>query len=368
MNSPVHVYGAGPAGLMAAEVLAQAGRKVIVHDLMASPARKFLLAGRGGLNLTHSEPLDRLLGRYGEACEKLEPAIRTFSPDALRTWCHGLGIETFIGSSGRVFPRSMKASPLLRAWLRRLTNLGVTLQTRSAWTGFDETPAILAFGGASWPHLGSNVNWVSAFTEAGIEVAPFRPVNGRQRVNWSEYFASRFAGQPLKNISVSYGVKTVQGEVMISLEGIEGGAVYALTGEMLDRPGLSLAIDLRPDISIESVQSKYANRKAKESTSNFLRKAFGLSPMAIALMRETSAASPKQVIVKTKGPAGIDRAISSAGGVRWSEVDDNFQLVKKSGVFVAGEMLDWYAPTGGYLLQACFATGAAAAKGLLSSL
>jgi uncharacterized flavoprotein (TIGR03862 family) len=368
LSKLLHVYGAGPAGLIAAEVLAQAGQRVVIHDHMASPGRKFLLAGRGGLNLTHSEPLEKFLHRYGDARTRLEPAIRAFPPEAVREWCQGLGIETFVGTSGRIFPRNMKASPLLRAWLRRLDGLGVTLESRSPWPGFESGPVILAFGGASWPHLGSNASWVPSFAQAGIEVVQFRPVNGRQRVAWSEHFASRFAGQPLKNISVAYGAKAIHGEALISKDGIEGSAIYALTGEMLNTPGLPLIIDLRPDLSLQDVEAKYGNKRSKESTSNFLRKAFALSPAAVGLMRETHATSPKQVIVQIEGPSAIDRAISSAGGVAWHEVDGQFQLIKKPSVFVAGEMLDWHAPTGGYLLQACFSTGVAAAKGLLASL
>jgi predicted Rossmann fold flavoprotein len=364
----VHVYGAGPAGLMAAATLATAGLQVTIHDHMAAPARKFLLAGRGGLNLTHSEPLEPFLNRYGEARNYLEPAIRAFAPADLIAWCNGLGIETFVGSSGRVFPRSMKASPLLRAWLRRLDGLGVTLQTRSTWPGFGGRPQLLAFGGASWPHLGSDAAWVPAFAAAGVEVKQFKPSNGRFLVPWTEHFSSRFAGQPIKNVALRCGTFTARGEIMISKDGLEGGAIYALSRHLREAPDEVLHIDLRPDLSEDAVAMKLVNRNRKESRSNFLRKAFGFTPVAISLMREAKTESPKNVSLKHEGTAGLERAISSAGGVAWDEIDETLQLRKSPGVFVAGEMLDWEAPTGGYLLQACFATGVAAAKGLLASL
>jgi uncharacterized flavoprotein (TIGR03862 family) len=368
----VTVYGAGPAGLMAAEVLASGGCAVTIHDRMPAPARKFLLAGRGGLNLTHSEPLEALLARYGEARDRLEPAIRAFPPDALIAWANGLGVETFVGTSGRVFPKAMKASPLLRAWLRRLDGLGVKLVTRSPWTGFGETPAVLAFGGASWPHLGSDAGWVPAFKDAGIVVHAFKPANSRFLVNWSKIFRERFAGTPVKNVALSYAGHRVRGEIMISQEGLEGGAIYALSKGMREKPGHPLVIDLRPDLTLEALGERLKRPRGKDTQSNFLRKVAGLAPVAISLLRETGnamdAAGLKHVAVAILRPAGLARAISSAGGVAFDEVDENFQLRKKPGVFVAGEMLDWEAPTGGYLLQACFSTGAAAARGLLASL
>jgi predicted Rossmann fold flavoprotein len=369
----VKIFGAGPAGLMAAEVLASAGCAVTVHDKMAAPARKFLLAGRGGLNLTHSEPLEQLLERYGEARPRLEPAIRAFPPEALVAWCHGLGVETFVGTSGRVFPKCMKASPLLRAWLRRLGGMGVKLETRSPWTGFGETPSILAFGGASWPHLGSDAAWVPAFAAAGIAVNPFKPANSRFLVNWSKVFRDRFAGTPVKNVGLAYAGKRVRGELMISQEGIEGGAIYALSKGIREKPGHPLLIDLRPDLTVEALAARLAARpRGKDTQTNYLRKVAGLSPVAISLLREAGgamdAAAIKAVPVNILRPAGIARAISSAGGVDWAEVDEGFQLRKAPGVYVAGEMLDWEAPTGGYLLQACFSTGAAAARACLAVL
>jgi uncharacterized flavoprotein (TIGR03862 family) len=365
----VSVIGAGPAGLMAAEVLAAGGAEVVVYDHMPAPARKFLLAGRGGLNLTHSEPLDALLGRYGEARDFLEPAIRAFPPDALVAWCNGLGIETFVGSSGRVFPKQMKASPLLRAWLKRLGELGVTLKSRERWEGFDGTPTIFAMGGASWPHLGSDAAWVPTFRTAGIRVNGFKPSNGRFLVHWTPLFRDRFAGTPIKNVSITYANNKVRGELMISKEGIEGGAIYALSRFMREAPGEPLQIDFRPDVTQAALTEKLERPRGKQSLSTYLRKTVGLTPVAISLMHETNtpmtAEGIKDVAVKILRPAGIAKAISSAGGVARTEVDENFQLLKIKGCYAIGEMLDWEAPTGGYLLQACFSTAVAAAKDFL---
>ena len=367
MPHSVSVYGAGPAGLMAAEVLASAGIAVTVHDHMPAPARKFLLAGRGGLNLTHSEPLDAFLARYQEP--RIEPAIRAFPPDALVAWANGLGIETFVGSSGRIFPKQMKASPLLRAWLKRLDGLGVKLVTRSAWPGFGETPAILAFGGASWPQLGSDAAWVPAFTAKGIAVTPFKPANSRFLVAWSSVFRERFAGTPVKNVGLSYSGKRVRGELMISKEGIEGGAIYALSKGLREHPGQPVMIDFRPDLTVEALAARLTRPRGKDSQSNYLRKVAGLSPVAINLLRETGTPADAQGIkampLRLLRPAGLTRAISSAGGVAWDEVTEAYELKKAPGIFTAGEMLDWEAPTGGYLLQASFATGRAAALGCL---
>ena len=371
MKHKVSVIGAGPSGLIAAEVLAKGGVEVTILDQMPAPARKFLLAGRGGLNLTHSEPLEAFLTRYGEAREFLEPAIRAFPPEALIEWCHGLGIETFVGTSGRVFPKQMKASPLLRAWLRRLESLGVTLKTRERWNGFDGTPTILALGGASWPHLGSDAAWVPVLRAAGIRVNGFKPANSRFLVNWTPLFRDRFAGTPIKNVALTYAGNKVRGELMISQEGIEGGAIYALSRFMRDAPGHPLQIDLRPDVSPASLTEKLARPRGKESLSTFLRKTAGLPPVAISLLHETktqaTAAGIKDVAIKILRPAGIARAISSAGGVVFSEVDENFQFRKIPGCYAVGEMLDWEAPTGGYLLQACFSTAVAAAQNIVEN-
>ncbi|MCA3556487.1 MAG: TIGR03862 family flavoprotein [Aestuariivirga sp.] len=357
---------------MAAEVLAAAGHRVTIHDHMPAPARKFLLAGRGGLNLTHSEPLDQFLERYGEAKDFLEPAIRAFPPNALTAWANGLGIETFVGSSGRVFPKQMKASPLLRAWLRRLDGLGVKLVTRSTWRGFDGTPTILALGGTSWPHLGSDAAWLPLFAEKGIAVYPFKPANSRFLVHWSPVFRDRFAGMPVKNVALTYAGKRVRGELMISQEGIEGGAIYALSKGLREKPGHPLVIDFRPDLSEEVLAQRLTRPRGKDSLSNYLRKAAGLSPVAVNLLRETGtepgARGIKAMPLKLERPAGITRAISSAGGVSRDEVDEHFQLRKAPLTYCVGEMLDWEAPTGGYLLQACFSTAVKAARHLASTL
>ena len=368
----VSVIGAGPSGLMAAEVLAKGGVQVTILDHMPAPARKFLLAGRGGLNLTHSEDLEIFLTRYGEAKDFLEPAIRSFPPQALVEWCHGLGIETFVGSSGRVFPKQMKASPLLRAWLKRLENLGVTLKTRERWQGFDGTPTILAMGGASWPHLGSDAAWVPILRAAGIRVNGFKPSNSRFLVDWTPLFRNRFAGTPVKNVALTYANNKVRGELMISQEGIEGGAIYALSRFMREAPGQPLQIDLRPDVTAASLTEKLLKPRGKESLSTYLRKTAGLSPVAISLLYETktpiTAEGIKDVAVNILRPAGIARAISSAGGIARSELNQNFQFLKFPSSYAVGEMLDWEAPTGGYLLQACFSTAVAAGRSILENL
>lgn len=362
----VTVVGSGPAGLAAAEVLAEAGVRVTIIDHHASPARKFLLAGRGGLNLTHSEPLEKLLTRYGAARHKLEPAIRAFPPEALRGWCHGLGIETFVGTSGRVFPRCMKASPVLRAWLRRLDALKVELRLGEEWQGLDEAPTVLALGGASWPELGSTGTWRARFEKSGIAVQPFRASNVRQPVTWNPGFAEKFAGTPIKNVSVTCDGVTARGELMLASDGIEGGAIYALSAALHGTRRIS--IDLKPDLAPEVVAARLARPRGKESRSNFYRKAFNLSPAAIALMREAGSDNPKQVTLQFAGEPSLRRAISTAGGVAWSEIGDDFSLLRFPRTFVAGEMLDFDAPTGGYLIQAAIATGRWAGQGLLKRL
>jgi uncharacterized flavoprotein (TIGR03862 family) len=384
---------------MAAEVLARGGAHVTVYDRMPSVGRKFLLAGRGGLNLTHSEELDDLLARYGDAAARLRPAIEAFSPAALRAWCEGLGQKTFVGSSGRVFPQTMKSSPLLRAWLRRLGGEGVAFELRHHWRGWDDdgrflftTPkgdvaavadaVVLALGGASWPRLGSDGGWVEALAKGGIGIAPLRPANCGFVVHWSDVFRSRFEGQPLKRIELSFGGRTVRGEALITQTGLEGGGIYALAGALRDAIAASgeatLAIDLRPDLTQAELERRLGAPRGKQSFSTFLRKAAKLSPAAIGLLREAdSAPAPssnasalaariKAVRIGLRGVAPIARAISSAGGVAFDEIDAHFMLRRHPGAFVAGEMLDWEAPTGGYLLQATFATGAAAGSGVLT--
>ena len=402
MSSPpknVAIIGAGPAGLMAAEVLAQGGADVTVYDAMPSAGRKFLIAGRGGLNLTHSEPLPQFMTRYREAAPLLQAAIDAFSPSALRAWSEALGQETFVGSSGRVFPKAFKASPLLRAWLRRLDSLGVKLALRHRWTGWDEvghlrfqTPdglraieaavIVLALGGASWPRLGSDGAWSEMLAAKGVEVSQLRPANSGFTVAWSDIFSDRFEGQPLKGVTLTSGQNTVRGEAMITRTGIEGGAIYALSAELREeiesKGRATLHIALRPDLDSTALTAKLSAPKGKQSLSNFLRKATGLSPVAIGLLQEAAKASAvslaalapadfarliNAVPIELTGTAPIARAISTAGGISFDELDPDYMLRKLPGVFAAGEMLDWEAPTGGYLLQASFATGAAAGRG-----
>ena len=394
----VAMIGAGPAGLMAAEVLAAGGASVTVYDRMPSAGRKFLMAGRGGLNLTHSEALPEFLARYGAVTENLRSAIEAFPPDRLRAWSAELGQSTYVGSSGRVFPIAMKASPLLRAWLRRLDAAGVRLELRHEWTGWDDarrltfrTPdgdisveaaaAVLALGGASWPRLGSDGGWADVLTRHGVAVAPLKASNCGFLVAWSEHLR-RHAGQPLKRIALSFGEHVMRGEAVITESGIEGGAVYALSPHLRDaieRDGeATLLVSLRPDLWVKELERKSAVPRGKQSVSTFLRKMLSLSPVEIALLQEATggklaalppaelAALIRAVPVKLTGVAPIARAISTAGGVSFGELDAQFMLRARPGVFVAGEMLDWEAPTGGYLLQACFATGAAAARGALN--
>jgi len=392
------VIGAGPAGLAAAEVLARANVAVTIHDRMPNPARKFLLAGRGGLNLTHSEPLEAFLSRYGAARPHLEPAIRAFPPQALREWCEALGVETFVGSSGRVFPKAMKASPLLRAWLARLGGMGVELATRSRWTGWEddtlvfETPsglreeqaaiAIFALGGASWPRLGSDGGWREAFAARGAGIAPLKPSNSGFLVAWSEVFRSKFAGEPLKRAKFSFDGHEMRGEAVVTRYGVEGGAIYALSSRLRDtieaKGSAILELDLMPDMTQDALAAKLSGG-AKDSMANRLRKA-GLPPAAASLVREDEGgpalpAAPgdlarriKNVRIRLNGVAPIERAISTAGGISWDSLNPDFSLKADAKTFVCGEMLDWEAPTGGYLLQACFATGRAAAVGALKRL
>lgn len=389
---------------MAAETLATAGVPITVYERMPRLARKLLLAGRGGLNLTHSEPLEDLLARYREAAPRLRAVMEAFPPAALRAWCEGLGQETFVGTSGRVFPRAMKTSPLLRAWMQRLAGLGVEIRLGHRWRGWDAddrllfetaegeravdaTCTILALGGASWPRLGSDGSWVRPLEEAGVRVAPLAPANCGIRIAWSDVFRTRFAGTPLKRIAVTLGAETARGEAMITAEGLEGGAVYALSApirrEIAAHGAAELTIDLRPDQPAAALAARLAKPRGKQSLSTYLRKVLSLDATAIGLVQEAAhaagtplaAMSPdaiaglvKAVPVRAIGLAPIDRAISTAGGVAFDEIDASFMLRTRPGTFVAGEMLDWDAPTGGYLLQACFATGRAAAQGALAYL
>ena len=393
------MVGAGPAGLIAAERLSAAGARVSVYDRMPSFGRRLLMAGRGGLNLTHSEDLDRFLGRYGASQGRLEPMLRAFAPMGLVAWAEGLGQPTFVGASGRVFPRAMKASPLLRAWLARLERQGAALHPRHDWTGWNARGALtfrgpggdtitarpdatlLALGGASWPRLGANGDWIGLLSERGVPVAPLRPANCGFVAAWSEGFAARFQGQPLKAIALGFAGQAVRGEAMVTARGLEGGAVYALSAalrEAIAAEGRAvLRIDLRPDASVDRLAQKLAQGRAGDSLSSRLRRQLNLAPVAVGLLREAFAGAPpsepaalaaaiKALPVTLTATAPIARAISSAGGVAWPGLDDGLRLRALPGVWAAGEMLDWEAPTGGYLLQACFATGAWAAEAILS--
>ncbi|MFT3937831.1 NAD(P)/FAD-dependent oxidoreductase [Rhodopseudomonas sp.] len=395
------VIGAGPAGLMAAEQLALGGMRVTVFDGMGAPARKFLLAGRGGLNLTHSEALPDFLSRYGAAQAWLTPAIEAFGPEQLRAWADDLGQPTFVGSSGRVFPVAMKASPLLRAWLRRLDALGVQLRLKYRWTGWDgegrlsfdtadgprsiaARATVLALGGASWPRLGSDGSWSDLLAAKDIAIAPLRPANCGFVAAWSALFADKYQGAPLKNVALSFGPRTVRGEAVITRDGIEGGAIYAISAVLRDailaEGEAKLSIALRPDLTTADLAARLAKPKGKQSQSTYLRKAAGLSPAGIGLLQEAAhgsgvalatlpadrlAALINTVPVRLVGTAPIAKAISTAGGIALGEIDADYMLRKLPGVFAAGEMLDWEAPTGGYLLTACFATGVMAGRGAL---
>jgi hypothetical protein len=393
------IVGGGPAGLVAAEVLGRAGLAVTVYDAMPSVGRKLLMAGRGGLNLTHSEELERFLARYRQAQPQLRPLIEAFRPEDLRAWCEGLGQETFVGSSGRVFPKAFKASPLLRAWLGRLEALNVRFALRHRFQGWDEEgrlvftdaagetvatkpdATILALGGASWPRLGSDGAWVDLLAQRGIDIRRLRPANMGFTLPWSA-FMRRHEGEPLKRIALTFEGTTVRGEAIVTADGIEGGAVYALSARLRDaieqRGTATLSLDLRPDLTLEGLANRLGAPRKGQSASTFLRKAANLSPLGIALLREASPALPpepealarliKAVPLGLTGTKSLERAISSAGGVPFGELDACLMLRRMPGVFVAGEMLDWEAPTGGYLLQATFATGIAAARGALARL
>lgn len=391
------IIGGGPTGLMAAEIIATAGHQVSIYDAMPSFGRKFLLAGRGGLNLTHSEPLEKFVTRYFESANWLAEHIKNYDSKKLQEWCEGLGQETFIGSSGRIFPRSMKASPLLRAWLKRLDNLGVRYFTRHLWQGFEgenlifsdadkkiiklkADATLLALGGASWPHLGSDGSWVQILSKCGVKISELRPSNCGFVANWSEYLSVNFAGTPLKSVAIKHKNFSHKGEMIVTSRGVEGNAVYALSAslrESIRNDGEAfLYVDLRPEMSILNLAKKLQNRQ-KKSLGNHLRKA-GFSSIAGALLRElipsnqlekatpeTLAGHLKNLPIRLISTTNISRAISTAGGIKRESLDENFMLKNKAGIFAAGEMLDWEAPTGGYLLQGCFSTALAAAKGIL---
>jgi uncharacterized flavoprotein (TIGR03862 family) len=400
-QSQIAIIGAGPAGLMAAEVLAQGGARVTVYDAMPSAGRKLLMAGRGGLNLTHSEALPEFMKRYGVAPPQLATAIAAFPPNALREWSNALGQPTFVGSSGRVFPQAFKASPLLRAWLRRLDSVGVQFAMRHRWTGWDEngrllfqapggeqvvdaSATVLALGGASWPRLGSDGGWVATLAAKGVRISKLQPANCGFVVAWSGIFRDRFEGQPLKGIALSFGPHTMRGEAIITRTGVEGGAIYALSAQLREAiasaGSTTLTVALRPDLEMNDLVARLSAPKGKQSLSNWLRKAAHLSPVAIGLLQEAAIASGavlsslspsslpgliNAVPIKLTGVAPLARAISTAGGISFDELDADLMIRRMPGLFAAGEMLDWEAPTGGYLLQASFATGAAAGRGAL---
>lgn len=408
----VSIIGGGPAGLMAAEVLARSGVQVTVFEHMPSVGRKLLLAGRGGLNLTHSEPLERFLGRYVADAPAITDAVRAFDPDSLREWAAGLGQPTFVGSSGRVFPEAFRATPLLRTWLVRLAELGVEIRVRHRWRGWahrdDGTvdprrllmedadgallevqcdAALLALGGASWPRVGSDGGWTTTISEAGVPLTVLQASNCGVRVDWSEAFAVRFSGAPLKNVALSVtgtdsqgAVEWVRGDAMVTEAGLEGGPVYAHSAAVrraLSADGsCTVLVDLHPDLTVERLAERIMGRRPKDSVSTWLRRAAGLSPVAASLVREAfgravptdpteAARALKALPIVVTETMPIDRAISTAGGIRLDAVDETFMIRRLPGTFVAGEMLDWDAPTGGYLLQASFATAVAAAQGVL---
>ena len=401
------IIGGGPAGLMAAEVLSHGGVQVDLYDAMPSGGRKFLLAGVGGMNITHSEPFDAFLSRYGTRAASIQPLLEAFSPDALREWIHGLGVETFVGSSGRVFPKDMKAAPLLRAWLHRLRESGVRFHVRHRWLGWSadgalqfETPqgelavqadaAVLALGGGSWAKLGSDGAWVPLLAQRGIGVAPLAPANcGFDAAGgWSEHLRSRFAGQPLKTVALRFTdaaglTHERRGELMLSDSGIEGSLAYALSAPLRDtiaaQGTVTVRLDLAPDKTPDRVVAEVAHPRGARSLSSHLQSRAGIRGAKMALLREILPAEQlndparlahaiKSLPLTLVAPRPLDEAISSAGGVRFEALDARLMLRELPGVFCAGEMLDWEAPTGGYLLTACFASGRAAGQGALTYL
>ena len=393
----VAVIGGGPAGLMAAEVLAQAGIRVDLYDAMPSVGRKFLMAGKGGMNITHAEPFEVFLTRYAARSSDIEPLLRAFPPTALREWIHGLGIDTFVGTSNRVFPADMKAAPLLRAWLHRLRGLGVRFHARHRWSGWDEHDAlrfnapdgervvqadatVLALGGASWPQLGSDGAWVALLAQRGIHVAPLRPSNCGFDVQWSAHLRERFVGEPLKSVAATFGSVRKQGECMITEHGIEGGLIYALSAALRDeieRGGEAiLHLDLLPDFTAQRVQDEVSHPRGARSLSSHLQSRLGLKGVKANLLREVLSAEQmhvsallaqtiKALPLRLVATRPLAEAISTAGGIPFEALDANLMLKRLPGLFLAGEMLDWEAPTGGYLLSACFASGRAAGTGVV---
>lgn len=378
----VAVIGGGPAGLMAAEAASSRGAEVTVYDQMPSLARKFLMAGKSGLNITHTEDPQRFFARYDEP--RLREIVAAYGgAEAVRAWMAGLGIEETVGSSGRVFPQQMKASPLLRRWLTRLEERGVAVRLKHRWSGWDggtglrfETPdgrtsvaadrLILACGGGSWRRLGSDGAWTDLLFAQGLDVAPFRASNAGVVIGWSEHFRERFEGEALKNVRFSAGGESNRGEAVITKRGLESGGIYPLTKYLSG--GVTLTVDLLPNVPEAKLAAKLSAQSSKQSLSNRLRKGARLQGVKAGLLREALspgelrdsgrlAAGIKALPLKVSGPAPIDEAISTAGGVPWAELTDGLELKAQPGVFCAGEMIDWDAPTGGYLLTACLATG-----------
>ncbi|MDC0457231.1 TIGR03862 family flavoprotein [Alphaproteobacteria bacterium] len=398
MMKTVNIIGGGPAGLMAASILSQNNYQVTIYERKPSLGRKFLLAGRGGLNITHSEKKEAFFKNYGKNSEIFKPIITQFSPQDLRKWCEQLGENTFVGSSGRVFPESFKASPLLRTWLSQLKTQKVIFKTKHDWLGWEDNKllfksdnqdilvnsglTILSLGGASWPQLGSDGSWVNILEKYNIEVSKLQPSNCGFFVNWSEIFANRFAGKPLKSVKIKYKEKIIKGEFVITKDGIEGGAIYTLSSLIREAINIDgeqkITVDLKPDFNINEINKRLSNIKSNLSMTNYLRKNIKLSDVAIGLLMEikhkknspklTAQTLPyhiKNFELSLKKPFSIKKCISTAGGVSFNSVDKNFMLIKKPNVYVAGEMIDWEAPTGGYLLQACIASGFFVANNIL---
>jgi len=394
----VVIIGGGPAGLMAAEVLSQANVNVSVYDAMPSVGRKFLMAGKGGLNLSHAEAFDTFLSRCAERRTEIEPMLNAFPPEALIAWVRGLGIDTFVGSSGRIFPTDMKAAPLLRAWLHRLRRAEVVFHVRHRWLGWNDegllrfaTPhgeqlvkadaVILALGGGSWARLGSTGAWVEVLQQRGVDVAPLKPANCGFDAYLTEHFCSRFAGQPLKSVQLSFGDFCQRGDLMVTATGLEGGLIYAASALLRESCATNsetrIHLDLLPDTHLSSLTAKLSQSRGKDSMANFMRKRLGITGVKAGLLREVLtrddfnkpeklAATIKALPIKLITPRPLDEAISSAGGVRFEALNEHLMIRQVSGVFCAGEMLDWEAPTGGYLLTACFASGYSAAEGVLT--